>query len=61
MSGAGTAGRVPHARAGVRRPVPGEAPFTAGLGFTMDRLSIDYAVEALSGSRAGHRIGLRIR
>ena len=48
-------------RAGVRRPVPGEAPFTAGLGFTMDRLSIDYAVEALSGSRAGHRIGLRIR
>ena len=48
-------------RAGVRRPIPGEAPFTAGAGFTMDRLSIDYAIEALSGSRAGHRIGLRIR
>ena len=48
-------------RAGVRRPIQGEAPFTAGAGFTMDRLSIDYAVEALSGSRAAHRIGLRIR
>ena len=48
-------------RAGMRRPIPGEAPFTAGLGFTMDRLSIDYAIEALSGSRAGHRIGLRVR
>lgn len=48
-------------RAGVRRPIPGEGPFTAGAGFTMDRLSIDYAVEALSGSRVGHRIGLRIR
>ena len=48
-------------RAGVRRPVPGESPFTAGAGFTMDRLSIDYAIETLSGSRAAHRIGLRIR
>ena len=48
-------------RAGARRPLAGEAPFTAGAGFTMDRLSIDYAIEALSGGRAGHRIGLRIR
>jgi hypothetical protein len=48
-------------RAGVRRPIPGEAPFTAGAGFTMDRLSIDYAIETLTGSRAGHRSGLRIR
>lgn len=48
-------------RAGLRRPIPGEAPLTAGVGLTMDRLSIDYAVETLSGSRAAHRIGLRIR
>jgi hypothetical protein len=48
-------------RAGARRPISGESPFTAGAGFTMDRLSIDYAVETLSGGRAGHRIGLRIR
>jgi hypothetical protein len=48
-------------RAGARRPIPGEGPFTGGVGFTMDRLSIDYAIEALSGSRVGHRIGLRIR
>ena len=48
-------------RAGIRSTMPGEAPATAGVGFTMDRLSIDYAVEALSGSRAAHRIGLRIR
>jgi hypothetical protein len=48
-------------RAGGRRPLPGEAPFTAGAGFNMDRLSIDYALETLAGSRVGHRIGLRIR
>jgi len=48
-------------RAGARRPVRGEGPITAGAGFIMDRLAIDYAIEALSGGRAGHRIGLRIR
>ena len=60
-------------RAGARRPLPGERPITAGLGFTMDRLSIDYALELLtawqlsasgvpeSAGRVGHRIGLRIR
>lgn len=48
-------------RAGVRRPILGESPFTAGAGFTRDRLSIDYAIEALSGGRSAHRIGLRIR
>ena len=48
-------------RAGARRPLPGEAAFTGGAGFNMDRLSIDYAVEALSGSRFGHRFGLRVR
>lgn len=48
-------------RAGGRRPLPGEKALTAGAGFTMDRLSIDYAVEAFSGSQLGHRIGLRVR
>jgi hypothetical protein len=60
-------------RAGARRPFPGETPFTAGAGFNVDRLSIDYALEALrateffsNGSsqvstRIAHRIGLRIR
>jgi hypothetical protein len=60
-------------RGGARRPFPGETPFTAGAGFTMDRLSIDYAVEALHATQfsnlgaaqttthIAHRIGLRIR
>ncbi len=48
-------------RAGARRPEHGEGPMTAGVGFAMDRISIDYAVEALSGSRFAHRIGLRVK
>ena len=48
-------------RAGARRPIAGEDALTAGAGFTMDRLSIDYALETLSGGRVGHRIGLRVR
>jgi hypothetical protein len=48
-------------RAGGRRPEHGEGPITAGLGLTVDRLSIDYALETLSGSRVANRIGLRIR
>lgn len=48
-------------RGGARRPLAGEKPITAGAGFTMDRLTIDYALETLSGNRVGHRIGLRIR
>jgi hypothetical protein len=48
-------------RAGARRPVRGEGPITAGAGFIMDRLAIDYAIETLSGGRAGHRIGVRVR
>lgn len=48
-------------RAGARSTMPGEAAFTAGAGFNMDRLSIDYAAEALTGSRFGQRIGLRVR
>jgi hypothetical protein len=48
-------------RVGGRRPLPGEEGLTGGVGFTMDRLSIDYAVETLSNSHVGQRIGLRIR
>ncbi len=48
-------------RAGARRTLPGERPFTAGAAFSVDRVSIDYALETLSGSRIGHRIGLRVR
>ncbi|HEY4129310.1 MAG TPA: hypothetical protein VGM50_01740 [Gemmatimonadaceae bacterium] len=48
-------------RAGARRPMLGEDAFTAGAGFTMDRLTIDYALETLSGGRVGHRVGLRVR
>ncbi|HEX3868361.1 MAG TPA: hypothetical protein VHV78_16465, partial [Gemmatimonadaceae bacterium] len=48
-------------RGGLRRPLPGEAPITAGAGLTMDRLSIDYALETLTGSRVVHRLGFRIR
>jgi hypothetical protein len=48
-------------RAGVRRPLPGERALTAGAGFRMDRLTIDYALETFDNGRAGHRLGLRIR
>jgi hypothetical protein len=48
-------------RAGARRPIAGEDAFTAGAGFTMDRLTIDYALETLSAGRVAHRVGLRIR
>lgn len=48
-------------RAGARRAAIGEKPFTAGAGFSRDRVSLDYAIEALSDKRFGHRIGLRVR
>jgi hypothetical protein len=51
-------------RAGVRDPLAGEKPYTVGLGLSVDRLSLDYALETLgvSGiSHSGHRIGLRVR
>lgn len=48
-------------RAGARRPDIGERAFTAGLGYGVDHLTIDYALETLSGSHIGHRIGLRVR
>jgi hypothetical protein len=48
-------------RAGGRRPDSGERAFTAGAGFGADHLTIDYALETLSGDHIGHRIGLRVR
>jgi hypothetical protein len=54
-------GYVVQFRAGARRPEPGEGAITAGAGLTVDRLTLDYALETLSGSRVAHRIGLRVR
>jgi hypothetical protein len=48
-------------RAGARRRDAGIDPFTAGAGLTIDRMSIDYALETLSNNRLGNRIGIRIR
>jgi hypothetical protein len=51
-------------RIGVRDPAAGEKPLTAGAGLTVDRLSLDYALETLTvagASHVGHRVGLRIR
>lgn len=49
------------ARVGGRRTLaPGERPVTAGLGFTRDRYSLDYAYEPFV-SRAAHRVGVRVR
>jgi hypothetical protein len=57
-------------RAGLRDPitaqrpftvVAGEQAFTAGAGFVVDRIAVDYALETLVGSRVGHRIGVRVR
>ncbi|MGZ8379755.1 MAG: hypothetical protein ACXW0Z_21215 [Gemmatirosa sp.] len=49
------------ARMGGRRTLaPGERPVTAGLGFTRDRLSVDYAYEPFV-ARDAHRVGLRVR
>ena len=49
------------ARAGLRSPLAGERAPTLGAGFNADRLSVDYALETLTGSRVAHRFGLRIR
>lgn len=34
---------------------------TAGAGLEIDRLSIDYAIEDLTGTGFGHRLGIRLR
>jgi hypothetical protein len=49
-------------RVGSASPSVGESSATGGVGFTMDRLTIDYGAEASwSGRGVQHRIGLRIR
>lgn len=48
------------ARAGTLSP-DGPSRFTLGLGFTRDRVSIDYAFDRTRIGRAGHRVGLRVQ
>ena len=50
-------------RSGLRLPRErDESLVTGGLGLTLDRISIDYALEPFRGGRpASHRIGLRIK
>lgn len=50
-------------RVGARRPREvDESAITGGLGFTVDRYSVDYAFEpSRAGSSGVHRIGMRIR
>jgi hypothetical protein len=50
-------------RAGVRRPAPSsnQRPVTAGVAASLDRFTIDYAIEGVKGGDAVHRIGVRLR
>lgn len=50
-------------RQGLRLPREAdESLVTAGIGFTVDRLSIDYAVEPMRGGRpVSHRVGMRLK
>ena len=50
-------------RSGLRLPrEKDESLVTGGLGLTLDRISIDYALEPFRGGRpASHRVGLRIK
>jgi hypothetical protein len=54
-------GRTFSLRLGARRVPDGVQPFTAGAGFTGDRIILDYAVVPYDGARWSHRIGLRWR
>lgn len=49
------------ARVGHRSTIGNERPLTAGLGFTLDRYSLDYAIESFRGGQTAHRLGVRIR
>ena len=53
------------ARAGARRvdggPRPLESPLTLGGSFGLDRVWLDYAFQPSRGSRATHRVGIRIQ
>jgi hypothetical protein len=50
-------------RAGLRLPRERDEPLaTGGLGITVDRLSLDYAIEPFRGGRpVSHRVGIRIK
>ena len=50
-------------RTGLRRPRETDESFaTGGLGITVDRFSLDYAIEPfLNGRSVSHRLGLRIK
>lgn len=49
-------------RGGIRRPATGsQGAATAGLGFTRDNVSVDYAFEPGRGVPHAHRVGIRVR
>lgn len=49
-------------RVGARTPeLRAQRPFTIGSGFTVDRLTIDYAWEDMRGKGGAHRVTLRLR
>jgi hypothetical protein len=55
-------GRTFFFRAGIRDPADeATQPWTAGLGFSGDAISLDYAVIAFDGASASHRLTLRWR
>ncbi len=39
----------------------GARPFTAGLGISLDRFSLDYALDPQRGGAVAHRVGVRMR
>lgn len=49
------------ARAGVRNPAAGEGAWTAGLGISADRLTLEVASDSRRHRPAAYRIGLTIR
>ncbi|HSJ10206.1 MAG TPA: hypothetical protein VK928_09840, partial [Longimicrobiales bacterium] len=56
------AGRTFTGRIGVRHRADSDmGPLTLGAGFTGDRIAIDYAMQAVDGARAVHRVGVRLR
>jgi hypothetical protein len=48
-------------RLGARHGRDDQRPLTGGLGLSLDRWSLDYALEPFRGGVTAHRIGLRIR
>lgn len=58
VEGVALAGRV-----GIRSNTVYDASHavTAGVGFSLDRYSLDYAFEPIAGGSASHRVGVRVR